>query len=112
MGNLPYNISSQIFVKILKIVKLSYNVEAVIFMFQKELGEKVISKFPSPEYGRLSILFNLKFKLKEKFIVSPNCFFPKPKVKSLVVCFIPKKENIFKIKNINNLEKVTNFFFK
>ena len=92
LGNLPYNISSQIFVKILKIVKLSYNVEAVIFMFQKELGEKVISKFPSPEYGRLSILFNLKFKLKEKFIVSPNCFFPKPKVKSLVVCFIPKKK--------------------
>ena len=93
-GNLPYNISSQIFIKILKIKKLNSNVDGLVFMFQKELGDKIISRYPSKNYGRLSILFNLKFQLEKKFIVSPNCFFPKPKVKSLVIYFSPK-ENFF-----------------
>ena len=41
-GNLPYNISSQILVKILKLNSLSSKIEDLIFMFQKELGEKII----------------------------------------------------------------------
>ena len=68
-------------------------------MFQKELGEKIISKFPSSKYGRLSIFSNFRLDNIEKFIVSKNCFFPKPKVKSMVIFFKPKK-NTFKIKNL------------
>ena len=49
-------------------------------MFQKELGEKIIGKYLSKNYGRLSILSNFKLNIKKKFLVSPNCFFPKPKV--------------------------------
>ena len=67
-GNLPYNISSQIFVKILRLEKLYSKVESLIFMFQKELGEKIISKYPSSNYGRLSILTNLKLSLIKKFL--------------------------------------------
>ena len=44
-------------------------------------------------------------------MVSPNCFYPKPKVKSQVIHFRPKKIEYFKIKNLNNLEKVTNVLF-
>ena len=44
-GNLPYNISSQILVKILKLQKWPPNISDIIFMFQKELGEKIIGKF-------------------------------------------------------------------
>ena len=91
-GNLPYNISSQIFVKILRLEKLYSKVESLIFMFQKELGEKIISKYPSSNYGRLSILTNLKLSLIKKFFVSPNCFFPKPKVTSIVLQLKPKKQ--------------------
>ena len=40
-----------------------------------------------------------------------NSFYPKPKVKSLVIHFMPKNKNLIKIKNINNLEKVTNIIF-
>ena len=80
-------------------------------MFQKELGDKIISRYPSKNYGRLSILFNLKFQLEKKFIVSPNCFFPKPKVKSLVIYFSPKENSSFKIKKLENLERVTNIIF-
>ena len=110
-GNLPYNISSQIFIKIIKLKNWEENISGVVFMFQKELGEKIISKFPSINYGRLSILANLKVIIKNKFVVSPNCFFPKPKVTSMVIHFMPNKTNLFKIKNIANLENVTNILF-
>ena len=78
-GNLPYNISSQILVKIIKLKKNPPNYASLILMFQKELGEKIIAKFPSKKYGRLSILTSYKLNVKDKFLVSPNCFFPKPK---------------------------------
>ena len=110
-GNLPYNISSQILVKILKFEKWPPYFSNLIFMFQKELSEKIIGPFKSKHYGRLSILTNLRLKLLNKFLVSKNCFFPKPKVTSCVLHFEPKINLKIKIKNINNLEKVTNKLF-
>ena len=109
-GNLPYNISSQILVKLLRFQWLP-NCSDIIFMFQKELGEKIIGKFPSKKYGRISILTNYKLDIIKSFLVSPNCFFPKPKVNSMVIHFKPKKQKLFKIKKIKNLEKVTNVLF-
>ena len=83
----------------------------LIFMFQKELGEKIIGKFPSKNYGRLSIITNFKLKIIQKFLVSPNCFYPKPKVTSMVIHFKSIKNNNFRIKDISNLEMITNFLF-
>ena len=111
LGNLPYNISSQILIKVLKEEKIINNLDNLIFMFQKELGEKIISKFPSKHYGRLSIITSFKLKIIKKFLVSPNCFFPKPKVTSMVIHFRPYKNKSFYIKNLSNLEKVTNILF-
>ena len=90
-GNLPYNISSQILVKLIKFEKWPPKFSNLILMFQKELGEKIMGKFPSSKYGRLSIISNFRLENIEKFIVSENCFFPKPKVKSMVINFKPKK---------------------
>ena len=109
-GNLPYNISSQILVKIIKFEKWPPNFIDVIFMFQKELGEKIIGPFKSNNYGRLSILTNHRLSIINKFLVSPNCFKPKPKVTSLIIHFKPKKAD-FIIKDISKLEKITNIFF-
>ena len=109
-GNLPYNISSQIFVKIIKFKKWLPNFDNLILMFQKELGEKIIGKYKSRNYSRLSILNDYRFEVINKFIVSQNCFSPKPKVLSIVIHFRPIK-NIYNIKNVNNLEKITNIFF-
>ncbi len=105
-GNLPYNISSQILVKLIKFKKWPPKYTDLILMFQKEVAEKIIGK----SYGRLSIIAGLKLNFLDKFEVSPNCFSPKPKVKSTLVHMSPKK-NQFKIKNLNNLEKITNIFF-
>lgn len=110
-GNLPYNISSQILVKFIKSIKQHPKINNIVFMFQKELGLKIIGKFASENYGRLSILSNLSLKLLNKFFVSPNCFFPKPKVTSMILHFKPKINNFYKIKKISNLEKITNILF-
>ena len=110
-GNLPYNISSQILVKILKVKSWPPKFNDLIFMFQKELGEKIIGKYPSSHYGRLSILTTFRLNFMKKFLVSPNCFFPKPKVNSMVIHFQPKNKISFNIKEIENLEKVTNIIF-
>ena len=109
-GNLPYNISSQILVKILKFKKWPPKFTDIILMFQKELGEKIVGKFPSDNYGRLSILTDYRLNILKKFLVSPNCFFPKPKVTSLVIHFKPKVSTII-LKDISNLEKITNIIF-
>ena len=111
IGNLPYNISSQILVKILRFKKWPPNFENLIFMFQKELGEKILGIYPSANYGRISILSNYRLRFLSKFLVSKNCFFPKPKVTSMVILFKPKLKKLYNIENILNLEKITNFFF-
>ena len=90
-GNLPYNISSQILVKLLKFENWPPKFCGLILMFQKELAEKIIGRFPSKNYGRISILTNFRLKLVDKFLVSKNCFRPMPKVTSMVVHFQPKK---------------------
>jgi len=110
-GNLPYNISSQILVKIIRFKENAPKYSSLIFMFQKEMAERIVGKFNTSKYGRLSILVNYKLKVLTKFNVSPNCFFPKPKVNSTVLHFKPNKEMFTKIKNIENLEKITNMLF-
>ena len=79
-------------------------------MFQKELGEKILGKYKSSNYGRLSILSNYRLKLFNKFLVTPTCFFPRPKIISMVIHFKPKYINNISIKNIKNLENKQYFF--
>ena len=110
-GNLPYNISSQILIKFLRLEKWPPNFNNLIFMFQKELAEKIIGKFPSKNYGRLSIISNFRLKILKKFHISSNCFFPKPKINSMIIHFQPCKNNLFKIKNIKTLEMITKILF-
>ena len=110
-GNLPYNISSQIFVKFLRFKNWPPKFSNLVFMFQKELGLKIIGRFLSSTYGRLSILFHSRFKLEDKFLISPNCFFPRPKVTSIVLHIKPKLKTFPKFKDIKNLEKITNILF-
>ena len=73
-------------------------------------GDKICGKFGSSDYGRLSILTNYKFNIIKKFLVTKNCFLPKPKVTSILIHFKPKRD-LFKIKKLENLEKITNIMF-
>ena len=79
-------------------------------MFQKEVADRIIADVNTKEYSRITILANWKFDIKKIFDVNPESFFPKPKVKSTVLEFIPK-DNFIEIKNPKNLEKITKIFF-
>ena len=110
-GNLPYNISSQILVKIINFKNNPIKYSSLIFMFQKEVAERIIGKYGSSKYGRLSILANYRLFVQNRFDVSPNCFMPKPKVNSTVLLLKPRNKASNNIRNIKNLEKITNIFF-
>ncbi len=82
IGNYPYNISSQIFFKM-----LDYK-EYIPFcsgMIQKEVGERLAAAPGSKAYGILSILIQLWYDVEYLFTVDENVFSPPPKVKSAVV---------------------------
>ena len=110
-GNLPYNIASQILVNIIRFKKWPPKYSCLIFMFQKEMADRIIGKYGTSKYGRLSILTNYRLNLLNKFNISPNCFFPKPKIDSTVLFLKPNSKIKNKIKNVENLEKITHVFF-
>ena len=79
-------------------------------MFQKEVAKRILADVNSKEYSRITILSKWKFDIKKVTDVKANSFFPKPKVQSTVLEFIPKKK-FHKIKDPKNLEKITKVFF-
>jgi 16S rRNA (adenine1518-N6/adenine1519-N6)-dimethyltransferase len=110
-GNLPYNISTEILCKwILNLKTNNFWFENLILMFQKEVADRIIAKFNTPNYGRLSIIANWKLDIKKIFDIKPSSFFPRPKINSSLLILKPKK-NFFKIENPKNLEKITRIFF-
>ena len=109
-GNLPYNISTQILAKWIKINNLEKFCKKLVLMFQKEVADRIIAETNTKNYGRLSILSNWKLKIEKIIDIEPESFSPSPKVRSSLLVFIPKKKyHIFK--DPKNLEHVTNIFF-
>ena len=109
-GNLPYNISTEILSKWIINLKDNFWFECLVLMFQKEVADRIIAKFNTSNYGRLSIICNWKLEIKKICDIKPQAFFPKPKVDSSLLLFFPKK-NFIKINDPNNLEKITRIFF-
>ena len=110
-GNLPYNISTQILSKFISLEIWPPFYKRLIFMFQKEVADRILAKPNTREYGRISILANFRLNIIQNFTVSRRSFFPVPKVDSKIIIFEPKKQINYKIFNIKNLENVTNIFF-
>ena len=110
-GNLPYNISTEILCKwILNIHNKNFWFDCLVLMFQKEVAERIISKYNTKNYGRLSILANWKLNIKKICDVRPKSFYPKPRVDSSILIFQPKL-NFLQLKDPKNLEKLTRIFF-
>ena len=109
-GNLPYNISTQILAKWIKLENLDLLCKKFVLMFQKEVADRIIAKTNTKNYGRLSILSNWKLEVEKVFDIDPESFNPPPKVKSTLLVLVPKKK-FFKLKDPRNLEYVTNIFF-
>ncbi|MCF8234899.1 MAG: 16S rRNA (adenine(1518)-N(6)/adenine(1519)-N(6))-dimethyltransferase RsmA [Bacteroidales bacterium] len=82
IGNFPYNISSQIFFKVLENRHL---VDEVICMIQKEVAERISTGPGSKTYGILSVLLQAYYRIDYCFTVSEKVFVPPPRVKSAVI---------------------------
>jgi len=85
VGNFPYNISSQIFFKILGSHDM---VSQVVGMVQYEVAERLAASPGSKQYGILSVLLQAFYQIELLFKVPPSVFFPPPKVNSAVVRLI------------------------
>ncbi len=109
-GNLPYNISTQILVKWIKVKNLNKFCKKLILMFQKEVADRIIAKSNTKNYGRLSVLSNWNMDVEKIIDIEPESFNPPPKVRSTLLTFVPK-DKYFTLKNPNNLEHITNIFF-
>ena len=109
-GNLPYNISTEILSSWITNLKNDYWFSDLVLMFQKEVADRIIAQFNTSAYGRLSILANWRLNINKICDIQPESFSPRPKVQSSLIHFTPKK-NFAKIKDSENLEKITRIFF-
>ena len=82
IGNFPYNISTQIFFRVLEYRNV---VTQVVCMLQKEVAERIASPHGSKVYGILSVLLQAYYDIELLFKVPPGVFFPPPKVMSAVI---------------------------
>jgi 16S rRNA (adenine1518-N6/adenine1519-N6)-dimethyltransferase len=100
IGNIPYNLTSPI---LFKLFENNTIIEDAVFMVQLEVAKRMTAEIGSNDYGILSVLLSYFGKAKLAFKVSPNVFYPKPKVHSAIVhiYFDPLRVN----KSINSLFK-------
>ncbi len=86
VGNLPYNISSPL---LFHLAQFAPTLRDVHVMLQKEVVARMIALPGTPDYGRLSVMLQVRFRMSRLFVVPPGAFRPAPKVDSAVVRLVP-----------------------
>lgn len=87
VGNLPYNISTQI---IIKLINFFDGIEDMHFLVQKEVGQRICASNKSGDWGRLGVKIAALFQTSILFDVPPESFDIKPKVQSSFIRLIPR----------------------
>ena len=108
VANLPYYITTPI---IIKLIEDKLNIDKIVVMVQKEVGDRFKAKPNTKEYNSLSIFLNYYYTVEKLLDVSKNVFIPKPNVDSIVVAFT-KKENKVKVDNEQIFFKLVRDSFK
>jgi 16S rRNA (adenine1518-N6/adenine1519-N6)-dimethyltransferase len=86
VGNLPYNISTPL---LFHLARFAARVRDMHFMLQLEVVERMVAAPSTPQYGRLSVALQARFRMQKLFKVSKGAFRPPPKVESAVVRLVP-----------------------
>ncbi len=86
VGNLPYNISTPL---LFHLARFSERVRDMHFMLQLEVVERMVAAHSTPEYGRLTVMLQTRFRMEKLFHVGPGAFTPPPQVDSAVVRLVP-----------------------
>lgn len=108
VANLPYYITTPI---IVKLIEDDLEVDKIVVMVQKEVGDRFKAKPNSKDYSSLSIYLNYYYDVCKIMDVSRNVFMPKPNVDSIVIEF-NKKENLLFLKNKDLFFKLVRDSFK
>ena len=82
VGNLPYSISTPV---LFKIVAWREHFSTLVLMVQKEVADRIASRPGTKDYGTLSVWSQVHGRVTERVVVSPEAFFPRPKVRSTVL---------------------------
>jgi 16S rRNA (adenine1518-N6/adenine1519-N6)-dimethyltransferase len=86
VGNLPYNISTPI---LFRLASFAPQLRDLHLMLQKEVVARMTAAPATKDYGRLSVMLQVAFRVERLFVVPPGAFFPAPKVDSAVVRMVP-----------------------
>lgn len=108
VGNLPYNISTEIMLWAFDKLK---QLEDIHFMFQKEFGERLSAEPNNKSYGRISVLTQYLTELEDLLYLEPNSFRPQPTVESVFIRFKPKKDRHFLSPTSIKLQEITKATF-
>ena len=87
IGNLPYQITSPL---LFKLLENKAAVRVLVLMIQQEVGQRLLARPGSKDYGILSVLLGYHFHLERLFILGPGNFYPAPKVNSVVLRLRPR----------------------
>lgn len=108
IGNIPYNISSQI---LFRLIQFRDYISSMVLMFQKEVAERIIAPPGTKEYGIISVIVSMYTKPSLEVSVPGSCFYPKPNVDSSVLKLTVREAPLFNIKNPDFFSKVVKTAF-
>jgi 16S rRNA (adenine1518-N6/adenine1519-N6)-dimethyltransferase len=106
VGNLPYNISTPILFHLLEFVEI---IEDQYFMLQKEVVDRMVASPATSDYGRLSVMLQWRYAMKNVLSVPPESFSPPPRVDSAVVAMRPRTD--FVPLDVNRLSEIVQVAF-
>ena len=89
VGNLPYNISTPL---LFHLARYAGRIADMHFMLQREVVERMVAAPGGSDYGRLSVMLQYRFEMRQLFEVAPDAFSPPPQVDSAVVRMLPRPQ--------------------
>jgi 16S rRNA (adenine1518-N6/adenine1519-N6)-dimethyltransferase len=108
IGNIPYNISSQI---LFHLIKFRDYISSMVLMFQKEVAERIIAPPGTKKYGILSVIISMYTKPSLVMTVPGSCFYPKPDVDSSVLKMIVRERPMFDLRDADFFLKLVKTAF-
>jgi 16S rRNA (adenine1518-N6/adenine1519-N6)-dimethyltransferase len=103
VGNLPYNVSTPL---LFHVAAVAARCADLHFMLQREVVDRMVAEPASPEYGRLSVMLQYRFRMTRLFTVGAGAFRPAPKVSSAVVRLAPRPVQELSAVNESDFSKV------
>ena len=108
IGNIPYNISSQI---LFRLLACRDHISSMILMFQKELADRLIAKSGTKSYGVPTVLVSMYLLCSREMVIPCRCFYPEPAVKSCVLKMVSREKPQLDLMDYDFFHKIVKTVF-